>query len=121
MFFQKNISEDLKLNRRFRVSKTICYIIFSFFISTFIFYFFIYYYFQRSCALTICLSYHYIYLSIVFSFLEKSYTHSLICKMQRKKKKKKRRSERNENQLNVVFFKSVIEFQYADYIINLHR
>ena len=35
--------------------------------------------------------------------------------------KKKKKNERNENQLNVVFFKFIIEFQYVDYIINLHR
>ena len=67
---------------------------------------FFYYYLHRSCALTLCLSYHYNYLSIVFNFLEKSYTHWLICKKQMKKKK---RNERNEDQLNVVFFKFVIE------------
>ena len=80
MFFQKNISEDLELNKRLKVSISICYIIFNFFILAFIFYLSIYYSLHRSCALTICLSYHYTYLSIVFSFLEKSYTHSLIYK-----------------------------------------
>ena len=93
MFFQKNISEDLELDRSFRVNKSTCYIIFNFFISTFIFYLFIYFYYHRSCALTICLSYHYTYLNIVFNLLEKSYTHSLICKTKREKEKKAKRAK----------------------------
>ena len=61
MFFQKNIFENLELNRRLKISRITCYITFSFFISAFIFYLSsFYYYFHRSCALTICLSYHYI-------------------------------------------------------------
>ena len=103
MFFQKNISEDLELDKRLKISRTTCYIIFNFFISTFIFYFFIYYYLHRSCALTICLSYHYIYLSIVFNFLKKSYTHSLICKTQRKEKKKKTKRTKWKSTQRCVF------------------
>ena len=121
MFFQKNIFEDLKLNKRFKINRTTCLSLFN--LQHFHFFFhslFFYYNLHRSCALTICLSYHYIYLSIVFNFFEKSYTHSLICKTQKRKRRKKR-SERSENQLNVMFFKFVIEFQYVDYIINLHR
>ena len=121
MFFQKNISENLKLNKRLKVNKTTCLNLFNFQHFHFFFHFLSFYYnFHRSCALTICLLYHYIYLSIVFNLLEKSYTHSLICKTQKKRRRNKR-SERSEDQLNVVFFKFVIELQYADYIIDLHR
>ena len=40
---------------------------------------------------------------------------------EKKRERKRRRSERNEDQLNVLFFRSAIELQYVDYIINLHR
>ena len=74
MFFQKNIFENLKLNKKFKVNKITCLILLNFQHFYFIFYFlFFYYYFHWSCSLTICLSYHYIYLNIVFNFFEKSY------------------------------------------------
>ena len=107
MFFQKNISEDLELDRRFRVSKATCLILFNLQHFHFIFYFLSFYYnFHRSCALTICSSCHWIYLIIVFSFLEKSYTRWLIWKWQRRRS---RRSERSEDQHIATFFRFVIE------------
>ena len=151
MFFQKNISGDLELGRGLKISRTTCLILsnlqhFYFILHSSSFY----YNLHWSCALTICLSYHYIYLNIVFNLFEKSYTHSLICKTQRERREKKktkrtkwrstqrcvlqichwafgmlttswgyidrcsrqrrsRRSERSEDQLNAMFFRSVIE------------
>ena len=111
MFFQKNISENLKLDRRFKINKITCLILFNLQHFYFIFHsLFFYCNFHRSCALTICLSYHWIYLIIVFNFLEKSYTRWLIWKKQkRKQRRKQRRNERSENQFSVMFFWSVIE------------
>ena len=108
MFFQKNIFEDLGLGRRLRISIPTCYITSSFFTLTSTFYLPTYYYLHRPCALTACLSYHYTYLSIVFSLLEKPYTHSLTCKTQ-KEEKRRRRSERSEDQLTSTFSRSAIE------------
>ena len=110
MFFQKNIFEDLKLNKDLKVKRTTCLILFNFQHFYFILHSSSFYYnFHWSCALTIWLSYHYIYLNIVFNLFEKSYTHSLICKTRKEKRRKRKRNERSENQLNVVFFKFVIE------------
>ena len=111
MFFQKNIFENLKLSKKLKVNKITCLILFNFQHFYFIFHFlFFYYNFHRSCALTICLSYHWIYLIIVFNFLKKSYTRWLIWKKQkRRQKRKQKRNERNENQLSVMFFWFVIE------------
>ena len=104
MFFQKNIFDDLKLDRRLRVSRTTCLILLNLQHFHFIFHSsFFYYNFHWSCALTIRLSYHYFYLSIVFSFLEKSYKDENHWHWRR------RRNRRSENQLSATFFKFVIE------------
>ena len=95
MFFQKNIFEDLGLGRRLKVSRTTCYIIFSFLISAFIFYFFIYYYFHRSCVLTICLSYDITSIWASYSAFSRSHTR-IRWSAKRKRRKKKKKAERTK-------------------------
>ena len=117
MFFHKKISENLKLNRSFKINTSTCYIIFNFFISTFIFYLSsFYYYLHRLCALTICLLYHYIYLNIVFNFLEKSYKNE-----NQSIDENEDENETNEVKINSTLCFSNLLLSYVDYIINLHR
>ena len=117
MFFQKNIFWDLKLNKRFKVNRTTCFVfIYLFNLQFFLFnihFLFFYYYFHWSCSLTICLSYHYIYLNIVFNFLEKSYKSE--------NQNIDEKNEIDEVKINLTFRFSNLLLNYADYIINLHR
>ena len=89
MFFQKNISEDLGLGKRLKISRTTCYIT-CFFTSTFIFYFSIYYYLHRPCALTIC----HIITPIWTSYSVFSRSHTRICWFAKRKEKKKKKTKR---------------------------
>ena len=202
MFFQKNISWDLKLDKRLRVNKTTCYIIFNFFTFQHSFFIFLLLFFSimridSLFIISLHLSEHRIQLfrkvihaltdlkktktktkiersenQLNVMFFKFAIEHSICwlhhktasinvinsenrdeasevkinsslrfssfwafnmlitsqnyidkCNKQRRSKhwRKSKRSERDENQLIVMFFKFVIEFQYVDYIINLHR
>ena len=103
MFFQKKIFEDLKLNKRLRVNISTCYIIFSFFTSTFIFYFFTIIFIDHAL-------WRFVYHIITFiwtSYLIFSKNHTFIDWFVKNKWEKK--NKRNEDQLIVTFFKFVIE------------
>ena len=121
MFFQKNISWDLKLNERLKVNKTICLIFdltFSFFTSTFIFHFSIIIFIDHA---------HWRFVYHIVTFIWASYSifsksHTLIDWLVKSKWKKKE-DEASEMKINstLCFSSLLLSIQYADYIINLHR
>ena len=117
MFFQKNIFWDIELDKRFKVNRTTCFVFI--YLSNFQLFFFsihllfFYYYLHWSCSLTICLSCHYIYLSIVFNLFEKLYRNE--------DQDIDEKDEVDEMKINLVLRFLNLLLSYADYIINLHR
>ena len=95
MFFQKNIFEDLELGKKLKVNKTICYIIFSFFISKFIFYlsFFITIFIDHAQWRFVC----HIITSFWASYSIFSRSHTRIrCSAKRREKEKKKKTKRTK-------------------------